>query len=161
MNKLSTPQRAKILRLLCEGMSLRSISRAEDVTLNTVLRLVVAAGQACWAYHDEHVRGVKAMRVQCDEVWSYIGCKAKNVAKSSRAGDPTIGDCWTWTAIEAQSKLLISYMVGGRDSEYAMALMDDLRSRLANRVQLTTDGHAPYLLAVEEAFGDDMIINVD
>ncbi len=156
MNKLSNPQRAKILRLLCEGMSLRSISRAEDVTLNTVLRLVVTAGRACWAYHDEHVRGVKAKRVQCDEVWSYIGCKAKNASKSSRAGDPTIGDCWTWTAIEAESKLLISYMVGGRDSEYAMMLMDDLRGRIANRIQLTTDGHTPYLSAVEESFGADI-----
>jgi IS1 family transposase len=77
----------------------------------------------------------------CDEIWSFVGAKQKNVAGSKRAGDPTAGDCWTWTAIEAETKLLISYQVGGRDAEYALMLMDDLRGRLANRVQLTTDGH--------------------
>jgi IS1 family transposase len=89
-------------------------------------------------------------------VWSFVHAQAKNAPTSKRAGDPTIGDCWTWTAIEAQSKLLISYLVGGRDSEYAMMLMDDLRGRLANRVQLATDGHSAYLSAVEEAFGVDV-----
>jgi hypothetical protein len=156
MNKLSISRRAKILRLLCEGRSLRAISRAEDVTLNTVMRLLVSAGNACWQSHDEKVRDVKATRVQCDEVWSFVHAKAKNAPTSSRAGDPTIGDCWTWTAIEADSKLLISYLVGGRDAEYALSLMDDLRSRLANRVRLTTDDHGPYLHAVEESFGSDI-----
>jgi IS1 family transposase len=99
---------------------------------------------------------VKATRVQCDEIWSFVHAKQKNAPKSKRAGDPTIGDCWTWTAIEAQSKLLNSYLVGGRDSEYALMLMDDLRGRLVNRVQLTTDGHKAYLQAVEEAFGADI-----
>lgn len=108
------------------------------------------------AYHDEHVRGVKATRVQCDEVWSFVAVKQKNRAESERATDPTAGDCWTWTAIEAESKLLISYLVGGRDAEYALMLMDDLHARLANRVQLTTDGHRPYLQAVEDAFGSDV-----
>lgn len=156
MNKLSPARRAKILRLLCEGMSLRSISRAEDVALNTVTKLLIDAGVACAIYHDENVIGVQASRIQCDEVWSFVGCKQKNRAKSYRASDPTAGDAWTWTAIDADSKLLVSYMVGGRDADFAMILMDDLRRRLANRVQLTTDGHGAYLIAVEEAFGADI-----
>jgi len=102
------------------------------------------------------VRGVKATRIQCDKVWSFVHVKAKNAPTSKRAGDPTIGDCWTWTALESQSKRLISYLVGGRDAEYALMLMDDLRGRLVNRVQLTADGHSAYLGAVEEAFGADI-----
>jgi IS1 family transposase len=156
MNKLSITQRAKILRLLCEGCSLRSISRAEDVALNTVTKLLIQAGIACAIYHDEHVRGVKATRVQCDEIWSFIGVKAKNRQKSYRSTDPTAGDAWTWTAIEADTKLMISYWVGGREAEDATILMNDLRSRLANRVQLTTDGHKAYLNAVEDNFGADI-----
>lgn len=156
MNKLPLAKRAQILTLLCEGMSMRSIERTVGCSINTVDKLLQDAGQAAWWYHDGHVRGVKAARVQCDEVWSFVHAKQKNAPTSKRAGDPTIGDCWTWTAIEAQSKLLISYMVGGRDAEFAMMLMDDLRGRLANRVQLTTDGHSAYLSAVEEAFGADI-----
>ncbi len=156
MNKLPLAKRAQILTLLCEGMSMRSIERTVGCSINTVDKLLQQAGEAALAYHDKHVRGVKATRVQCDEVWSFVHAKAKNVSISSRAGDPTIGDCWTWTAIEADSKLLISYLVGGRDSEFALMLMDDLRGRLANRVQLTTDGHRAYLQAVEEAFGADI-----
>jgi IS1 family transposase len=114
------------------------------------------AGEVALAYHDEHVRGVKATRVQCDEIWSFVHAKAKNVPTSKRAGDPTIGDCWTWTAIEADTKLLISYLVGGRDGEYAKMLMNDLAGRIANRVQLTTDGHKAYLEAIEGAFGIDI-----
>jgi IS1 family transposase len=102
------------------------------------------------------VRGVKAQRIQCDEIWSFVGAKQKNVADSKRAGDPTAGECWTWTAIDADSKLLVSYQVSGRDAEYALMLMDDLRGRLANRVQPTTDGHKAYLSAIEEAFGADI-----
>src|SRR4051794_6869199 len=156
MNKLSISQRAKILRLLCEGCSLRSISRAEDVALNTVTKLLINAGIACAIFHDEHVRGVKATRIQCDEAWSFIGVKQKNRANSYRAGDPTAGDAWTWTAIEADTKMLVSYWVGGREAEDAMILMNDLRGRLANRVQLTTDGHKAYLRAVEDTFGADV-----
>jgi IS1 family transposase len=156
MNKLPIAKRAQILTLLCEGMSMRSIERTVGCSINTVDKLLRDAGEVALAYHDAHVRGVKATRVQCDEVWSFVHAKAKNVSKSTRAGDPTIGDCWTWTAIEAESKLLISYLVGGRDAEFALMLMDDLRGRLANRVQLTTDGHRPYLRAVEEAFGIDV-----
>ncbi len=156
MNKLSVAKRAQVLTLLCEGMSMRSIERTVGCSINTVDKLLRDAGEVALAYHDEHVRGVKATRVQCDEVWSFVHAKQKNTPKSTRAGDPTIGDCWTWTAIEANSKLLISYLIGGRDAEFALMLMDDLRGRLANRVQLTTDGHRPYLRAVEEAFGADV-----
>ncbi|HEY2527041.1 MAG TPA: IS1 family transposase [Xanthobacteraceae bacterium] len=156
MNKLPLTKRAQILTLLCEGVSMRSIERIVGCSINTVDKLLRDAGEVALAYHDKHVRGVKALRVQCDEIWSFVHAKQKNVPKSKRAGDPTIGDCWTWTAIEAQSKLLISYQVGGRDAEYAKMLMDDLRGRLANRVQLTTDGHKAYLEAVETAFGADI-----
>jgi IS1 family transposase len=125
-------------------------------SINTVDKLLRDAGEVALAYHDKAVRGVKAQRIQCDEIWAFVHAKAKNAPKSKRAGDPTIGDCWTWTAIDADSKLLISYRVGGRDAEYALMLMDDLCGRLANRVQLTTDGHKAYLSAVEEAFGADI-----
>ncbi len=118
-------------------------------------KLLIDAGKACWAYHDEHVRGVKATRIQCDEIWAFCYSKQKNVM-IAKAAPEGAGDVWTWTALEASSKLILSYMVGGRDSEYAMALMDDLLSRIVNRVQLTTDGHKAYLNAVEEAFGDDI-----
>jgi IS1 family transposase len=156
MNKLPLAKRVQILSMLCEGSSMRSISRVVDVSINTVDKLLCDAGEAAMAYHDRAVRGVKATRIQCDEIWSFVGAKQKNVAASKRASDPTAGDCWTWTAIEADTKLLVSYQVGGRDAEYALMLMDDLRGRLANRVQLTTDGHRAYLSAVEEAFGADI-----
>jgi IS1 family transposase len=156
MNKMPLAKRAKILELLCEGMSMRSIERIVGCSINTVDKLLRDAGEAALAYHESAVRGVKAQRIQCDEIWSFVAAKQKNVAKSYRAGDPTAGDCWTWTAIDADSKLLVSYMVGGRDAEFALMLMDDLRGRLANRVQLTTDGHKAYLSAVDEAFGADV-----
>ncbi|HXC12013.1 MAG TPA: IS1 family transposase [Stellaceae bacterium] len=156
MNKLPLAKRAQILTLLCEGMSMRSIERTVGCSINTVDKLLRDAGEVALTYHDEHVRGVKAQRIQCDEIWSFVHAKQKNAPMSKRAGDPTIGDCWTWTAIEADSKLLVSYQIGGRDAEYARMLMDDLRGRLANRVQLTTDGHRAYLEAVEEAFGADI-----
>ena len=156
MNKLPLAKRAQVLTLLCEGVSMRSIERIVGCSINTVDKLLRDAGEAAMAYHDKAMRDVKATRIQCDEIWSFVGAKQKNVAGSKRAGDPTAGDCWTWTAIEAETKLLISYQVGGRDAEYALMLMDDLRGRLANRVQLTTDGHAAYLSAVEEAFGAEV-----
>jgi IS1 family transposase len=155
MNKLPLEKRVQILSMLCEGASMRSISRVADCSINTVTKMLTDAGKACAAYHDEHVRGVKAKRVQVDEIWSFTYAKQKNVAKAKTA-PPEAGDTWTWTAIEAQSKLLISWLVGGRDSEYAMGFMDDLQSRLANRVQLTSDGHKAYLEAVEGAFGADI-----
>lgn len=155
MNKLDAAMRVQILSLLCEGLSMRAIARVTGVSLNTVTKLLVNAGKACTAYHDERVRDVKATRIQCDEIWAFCYSKQRNVA-DAKAAPGGAGDVWTWTALEASHKMIISYLVGGRDSEYAMALMDDLRDRLANRVQLTTDGHKAYLSAVEEVFGDDI-----
>jgi IS1 family transposase len=155
MNKLPMPKRVQILTLLCEGMSLRSISRAADVSINTVTKLLVDAGKACADFHEENVRGVKARRIQCDEIWSFTYAKQKNVAKA-KAAPEVAGDTWTWTALEADTKLIVSWLVGGRDAEYADAFMQDVADRLANRVQLTTDGHKAYLEAVEGAFGADV-----
>ncbi len=155
MNRLSLETRVQILALLCEGASLRSISRLADVSINTVSKLLVDAGKACTAFHDDKVRGVKARRVQVDEIWSFTAAKQKNVAAMKKPVEGA-GDTWTWTALDADTKLIISWLVGGRDSEYAMAFMDDLKSRLATRVQLTSDGHKAYLEAVEGAFGSDI-----
>ena len=152
MNKLPLEKRVQILSMLCEGSSMRSISRVADVSFNTVAKLLHDAGLACATYHDETVRNVVAERVQCDEIWSFCYAKAKNVptAKSAPSG---AGDVWTWTALDADSKLIVSWLVGGRDAEYANEFMQDVADRLASRVQLTTDGHGPYLEAVEGAFG--------
>ena len=155
VNKLSVKARAKMLNILCEGSSMRSVSRLADVSINTVAKLLIDAGKFCAAFHDDKVIGVQASRIQCDEIWSFTYAKAKNVAAAKAAPD-NAGDTWTWTGIDADTKLIVSWLVGGRDGEYAMAFMDDLRSRLANRVQLTTDGHKAYLQAVEGAFGDDV-----
>ena len=134
---------------------MRSISRVADVSFNTVAKLLVDAGKACAAFHDDTVREVESQRVQVDEIWSFTYAKQKNVA-TAKAAPYEAGDTWTWTALDADSKLLVSWLVGGRDSGYAIAFMDDLRSRLANRVQLTSDGHRAYLEAVEGAFGGDI-----
>lgn len=155
MNRLDLAKRTQILSLLCEGVSLRSISRLADVSINTVSKLLVDAGKACAAFHDDKVRGVKARRVQVDEIWSFTAAKQKNVARMKTPVEGA-GDTWTWTALDADSKLLITWLVGGRDSDYAIGFMDDLRSRLANRVQLTSDGHKAYLEAVEGAFGGNI-----
>jgi IS1 family transposase len=155
MNRLSNDERANILHLLCEGMSIRAITRLTGASKNTVAKLLIDAGKACAAYHDANVRNVKAARVQVDEIWSFTYAKQKNVA-AAKAGPDHAGDTWTWTAIDADSKMIVSYLVGGRDAEYAMWFMDDLASRLANRVQLTSDGHKSYLQAVEGAFGCDV-----
>ena len=155
MNKLPPEKRVQILSMLCEGSSMRSISRVCDVSINTVSKLLIDAGKACAAFHDANVRDVKSRRIQVDEIWSFTYAKQKNVPTAKRQ-DLAYGDTWTWTAIDADSKLLVSWLVGGRDSDYAMGFMDDLKSRLANRVQLTSDGHRAYLEAVEGAFGGDI-----
>ena len=155
MNKLPHTTRAQILAMLCEGASMRSVSRPADVSINTVSKLLVDAGKACATFHDDTVRDVKSKRVQCDEIWSFTYAKAKNVADAKAAPDGA-GDTWTWTAIDADSKLVVSHFVGGRDGECAMMFMDDVAKRLATRVQLTTDGHRAYLDAVEGAFGCDV-----
>ena len=131
---------------------MRSISRVADVSFNTVAKLLSDAGTACATYHDTTVRNVASKRVQCDEVWSFCYAKAKNV-KTAKAAPDGAGDVWTWTALDADSKLIVSWLVGGRDATYANEFMQDVASRLTSRVQLTTDGHAPYLEAVEGAFG--------
>jgi IS1 family transposase len=155
MNKLPLETRAQILSMLCEGASMRSVSRLADVSINTVTKLLIQAGEACEAFHDAKVRNVKAKRVQCDEIWSFVGSKAKNTPQEKKlAGEA--GDVWTWTALDSDSKLIVSWLIGGRDAEYASDFMQDVASRLANRVQLTTDGHSPYLGAVEDAFGIDV-----
>ena len=155
MNKLDRTQRIQIISLLCEGSSLRAISRITGVSLNTVTKLLVDAGQACDAFHNETVRNVRSKRVQCDEIWSFTYAKAKNVP-TAKAAPEQAGDTWTWTALDADSKLIISYLVGGRDAGYAHEFMQDVASRLSGRVQLTTDSHRAYLQAVEGAFGADV-----
>lgn len=134
---------------------MRSVSRITGVSINTVSKLLVEAGEACGSYHDETVRNVASKRIQCDEIWSFVGAKQKNVASMKEPVEGA-GDVWTWTALDADSKMIVSYLVGGRDGQYALAFMDDVASRLANRVQLTTDGHKAYLEAVEGAFGADV-----
>ena len=148
-------KRVMILQMLVEGMSMRSVSRTVGVSINTVSKLLVEAGEACAAYHDEAVRNVTAQRVQCDEIWSFVYAKDKNV-KGAKAAPDGAGDVWTWTALDSDSKMILAYEIGDRSTETAIEFMDDLRGRLASRVQLTTDGHKPYLEAVGGAFGDDV-----
>lgn len=154
-NVLPIAKRAQILSMLVEGSSMRSVSRVANVSINTVTKLLVDAGEACAEYHDKTVRDVNAQRIQCDEIWSFTYAKQKNV-KTAKAAPEDAGDVWTWTALDADSKMIVSYLVGGRDGQYAMAFMDDVAKRLANRVQMTTDGHKAYLEAVEGAFGCDV-----
>ena len=155
MNKLPLSKRTQILAMLCEGSSMRSISRVCDVSLNTVAKLLVDAGEACIEMHGELVRDVKATHIQCDEIWSFNYCKDKNVATAKAAPDGA-GSVWTWTALDSVNKLIVSYFIGDRSGQSAIALMDDLRERISNRIQLTSDGHKAYLDAVEGAFGGDI-----
>ena len=156
MNRLSTARRARILNLLVEGVSLRSITRIEKVGINTVTRLLVDAGRAAAAYHDEHVRDVASQRIQVDEVWAFTYAKQKNVATAKAAPADHAGDTWTWTALDADSKLLVSWLVGPRDAGSAYTFIHDLGERLRNRVQLTADGLGVYVNAVEDVFGADV-----
>ena len=155
MNKLAPAKRAKILTLLLEGMSMRAVSRIEDVSINTVTKLLADAGMACAEYHDETVRNVRPKRVQADEIWSFTYAKQANVKKAKKA-PADAGDTWTWTAIDADNKLIISWHVGPRDLGSAYTFMMDLAERLATRVQITTDGLQSYLSAIEDAFGADV-----
>jgi IS1 family transposase len=155
MNKLPSAKRAQILSMLCEGSSMHSTARVARVSFNTVAKLLEEAGKACEAFHDKEVRNVQSKRIQCDEIWSFVHAKQKNVA-SAKAAPEGAGDCWTWTALDADTKLIVGYLVGGRDASYANDFMQDVASRLTSRVQLTTDGHKPYLEAVEGAFGADI-----
>ena len=155
MNKLTTDKRAKIIRLLVEGTSLRAISRIEDVSINTVSKLLVAAGDACVDFHNNHVRNVKAKRVQVDEIWQFCYAKEKNVS-DAKAAPEGAGDTWTWTAIDADSKLIVSWLLGERDRISAYHFIADLAERLTDRIQLTSDGLKLYNWAVEGVFGADV-----
>lgn len=155
MNKLPLAKRVQVLSMLCEGSAMRAIARVADVSFPAIDKLLKDAGTACTEFHDRTMRGVASRRVQCDEIWSFVHAKAKNVPRA-KAAPQGAGDIWTWTALDADNKLILTWQVGGRDAEYALALMDDLRQRVTTRLQLTTDGHSAYLQAVEEAFGADV-----
>lgn len=155
MNKLSTAKRVVLLNMLIEGMPMRAISSTVGVSVNTVAKMLVEAGEACAAYHDETVRDVPARKVQCDEIWSFCYEKEKSSAraKSTLRG---AGDVWTWTATESDHKMILSWEVGDRSGQTAIEFIDDLRARLANRMQLTTYGQKAYLEAVDGAIGGDV-----
>jgi len=154
MKKLSTADRVRVVKALVEGCSIRAIVRMTGVSKNTIVKLLVELGTVCADYHDQHVRGIKAKRIQADEIWSFVGMKEKNVPVGKIGMG--FGDCWTWVGIESQTKLVVSYMVGERNLEYATAFMNDLAGRIVNRVQLTTDGLRCYLEAVEDVFVGDI-----
>lgn len=153
MNRLQTEERIRVVAALVEGNSIRSTSRMTGVARNTVTKLLVDLGTACMQFHDMRVRNVRVRRLQCDEIWSYVGAKAKNVSAEKK--EIGWGDVWTWVGIDADTKLVISYLVGGRGADWAMDFMQDAASRIKGRVQITTDGHKAYLEAVEGAFGMD------
>src|SRR3954447_12754193 len=151
MNKLTIAKRAQILTLLCEGVSMRSIERIVGCSINTVDKLLRDAGEAALAYHDKAVRGVKAQRIQCDKIWAFVHAKAKNVP-TAKAAPEGAGDVWTWTAIDPDTKLILSYFVGNRSSRSATEFMMDLRMRTRGRPQVSTDQNNSYIGAVEDAF---------
>ncbi len=154
--RVSAEKQTRILNMLVEGSSMRAITRIEDCGINTVKRLQIAAGEACEKHHDQHVRDVPAQVVQCDEIWGFLYAKRKNVEHAVAAPDEA-GDVWAWTAIDSDTKLVISWVVStSRDGQAALALMDDLRERTTGRFQLTTDGLNAYPDAVEGAFGGDV-----
>lgn len=157
MNRLSTAKRAMILGMLVEGMSMRSIERLTGASINTVKKLLDDAGEACAAYHHAKVRGIEGNRtIECDEIWAFVYAKQRNVPRAKSAPEGA-GDVWTWTAIDADSKLIVSYLVANdRQGATALAFMDDLRLRLEDRPQLNTDGLKAYIEAVEGAFGGDV-----
>ena len=155
MNKLSNEKRAQILSVLCEGMGINAATRITGVSKNTVLKLLADAGEACALYQDKAMRNLTCKRVECDEIWSFVGMKQKNVPEELQ-GELGFGDVYTWTAIDADTKLIPCWHVGSRDAASAKAFISDMASRLTNRIQLTTDGHKAYLEAVEESFGCDI-----
>jgi IS1 family transposase len=154
MNKLSADQRAKVLQLLCEGMSIRAICRVLNVGKNTVARLLVTAGVASMDYQDKHLTNLRCRKIEVDELWTFVGAKEKNVADADKSDFR--GDTWTWVSLDADSKLIPAWYIGNRDGEAAKFFVQNLAKRLAFRVQLTSDGHQPYLEAVDEAFGGDI-----
>jgi IS1 family transposase len=152
MNRLTTQRRAQVIAALVEGNSIRSTVRMTGAAKNTVAKLLVDLGTACKQYQDERLRNLKCRLIQCDEIWSFCYCKEKTLPDEKR-GTLGVGDVWTWVAIDADSKLAVNWLVGKRSAAFAEAFINDLSTRLAHRVQLTTDGHRAYLAAVEGAFG--------
>lgn len=152
MNRLSLQRQGQVVKALCEGNSIRSTSRMTGTAINTVIKLLQDLGSACLDYQDSTMRNLPCKRIQCDEIWSFVYSKAKNVP-DQYSGGFGYGNVWTWTALDADTKLIPCWRVGRRDGREAYYFMKDLASRLTNRVQLTTDGHKPYLEAVEGAFG--------
>jgi len=155
MNQLTTSKRAQVIAALTEGNSVRSTVRMTGVAKNTIIKLIAELGPACAAYMDRAFRNLPCKRIQCDETWSFCYAKARNVP-SDKQGVFGYGDVWTWVALDADTKLVCSWMVGGRDAGTAYEFIQDLANRLSTRVQLTTDGHRPYLNAVEAAFGTEI-----
>lgn len=155
MYKLSLESRTQIIALLTEGNSINSTCRLTGASKNTVLKLLAEVGEACALYQDRALRGLSCKRVQCDEIWSFVGMKEKNVPDEMK-GVFGIGDVYTWTAIDADTKLVPCWHVGTRGADSASLFIHDLASRMANRIQLTTDGHKMYVNAVEDAFGGDI-----
>jgi IS1 family transposase len=151
MNRLSTEKRAQVLSMLVEGSSVRATARMAGVAINTVQKLLLDVGEACAAYQDEHLRNLDCKAIEADEIWSFVYSKQKNIPEELQ-GQFGVGDVWTWTALEADTKLIVSWYVGGRQNEDAEAFMLDLSDRLRGRIQLTTDGHSSYPNAVGLAF---------
>ncbi len=154
MNKLPLEARTRVVAALVEGNSLRAITRMTGVHRTTVMKLLADLGRVCSIYQDRVFRNLPCKRIQCDEIWSFVGAKEKNASPEKKAEG--WGDIWTWTAIDAETKLTPCWFVGTRDAGAAYHFMHDLADRLAHRVQLTTDGHKPYLSAVADAFGTDI-----
>lgn len=159
MNRLPLSKRALILGLLVEGNSVRATSRLAGVAFNTVLKFIPGMGRACSEYQDKELRNLPCKRIQVDEIWAFCYSKQRNVPVERR-GEFGVGDVWTWTGIDADTKLAVSWLVGDRGGETAKVFVGDLASRLAGRTQLTSDGHGPYLWAVEDAFGADIDFGV-
>jgi IS1 family transposase len=154
MNCLDIATRSQIVRCLVEGCSIRSTARMAGVSKNTIVKLLSDLGCACAACHNRTVRNLKVRRMQCDEIWCFVGAKAKNAKPEKK--QQGWGDVWTWVGIDAETKLVLSYLVGGRDGGWAHDFIEDCANRIKNRVQITTDGHKAYLDAVEDAFGSDI-----
>lgn len=155
MNKLSPAERAQALHLLCEGMSIRAITRLTGISKTTVSKLVVDAGTAAAWYQDRVFQSLSCKKLQIDEIWGFVGAKAKNASDEAKTAG-TAGDVWLWLATDADTKLVPCWHVGSRDADAAQEFIDDLASRLASRVQITTDGHAPYVTAIDAAFGGEV-----
>jgi IS1 family transposase len=155
MNKMTREARAQILHLLCEGMSMRAVSRLTGASKNTIVRLMIDAGQASAAYQDRVLRNLPCKRIQVDEIWAFVYSKRENL-KVAKKAPVDAGDVWTWTAICADTKLLASFMVGDRTFASARLFLEDLRERLADRVQLTSDGWSAYTTAIDRTSGDDI-----